>query len=287
MKISVIIPAYNGEKWIAQCIENVLCQSYKNLEIIVIDDGSKDRTAEIAADYPSVKLIRQHNQGLSVSRNNGARAATGDYIHFLDVDDLLNREYYASMVDALGDDNRDGAKIDMVFGGFFNEAQPDFSISYHDRLMLVSLEDKVGVTNASQMGFAWRYLIRREFFERQGLQFEPGRLLEDLPFTLEAVARARCIVTAPGAMYHYMNRGGSILSSRNREHARKLKADYKHSRELRAEFMRRHDLSVNPYKKVEYKIFGIPMLYKFKLRNGRTRWYFAGLYVLQKKSVRP
>jgi hypothetical protein len=188
------------------------------------------------------------------------------------------------MIEALADSNSD-----MVFGSFINEAQLDFSISYDYRLMLTSLEDKISVTNTSQMGFAWRYLIRRSFIEEQGLQFEPGRLIEDLPFSLEAVGRASSIVTAPGAMYLYMKRGGSSLNARNKEHVLRVKRDYKHARHLRRDFMNRHNFSnkVEPHQKIQYKILGIPMVYRITYRNGKTKWYFAGVRVLQRKPVRP
>jgi hypothetical protein len=139
------------------------------------------------------------------------------------------------------------------------------------------------------MGFVWRYLIRREFLVEQGLRFEEGRLIEDLPFTLEAVVRARSIVTAPGAMYYYMKRGGSILNSRDRAHMLKVKRDYRHARDMRRELMRRHNLTTQgePFQKIEYKFLGIPMVYKCKFRNGRTKWYFLGIRILQKKHVRP
>jgi CDP-glycerol glycerophosphotransferase len=285
MKISVVIPAYNGEKWIAQCIENVLCQTHKNIEIIVVDDGSTDSTAAIASSYGSVKVISQTNQGLSVSRNAGAAAATGEYIHFLDVDDLLNREYYAAMVDAIGADT----KVDMVFGGFENETLPDFSIRYKSRLLLVALEDKLSVTNVTQMAFAWRYLIRRAFLEQHRLTFIPGRLMEDMPFTLEAVAHAGTVVTAPGATYHYMKRGGSILSSRGKDHIRKLKEHYRLAREFRREFLQRHNLdtATGVWRKKQYKIFGIPLIYRVEYRNSKVRWFVGKLRVMQKKSVRP
>jgi glycosyltransferase involved in cell wall biosynthesis len=284
MKISVIIPAYNGEKWVAQCIDNMLCQSYKNLEIIVVDDGSRDRTAEIAAAYPQVKLISQPNGGLSVARNTGIDAATGDYIHFMDVDDLLERDYYQRMVDALGD-----SRADMVFGGITNEAQLDFSLHYKGRMLLTSLEDKISVTNVLQMAFAVRYLTRRAFLDEQGLRFIPGRMIEDIPFSLEVVARASCIVTAPGATYYYMKRDGSILNSRDREHRLKLKRDYKFARDFRRDFLARHNMSsgVEPHQKIQYKIFGIPMIYRISFRNGKTKWYFVGLRFMQRKPVRP
>lgn len=87
--ISVIIPAYNADIYIEQCLSSLFCQTYKHLEIIVVDDGSTDRTSEIVKTFP-VKLIRQENQGVSVARNRGISEATGEYIHFVDADDYLN-----------------------------------------------------------------------------------------------------------------------------------------------------------------------------------------------------
>lgn len=88
-KVSVIIPNYNYAKYIARTIDSVLAQTYKNLEIIVIDDGSKDNSLEILEGYgEQLKIIRQQNQGVSMARNNGAASASGEYVAFLDADDI-------------------------------------------------------------------------------------------------------------------------------------------------------------------------------------------------------
>ena len=81
MKISVIVPCYKGEKYISGCLENLLSQSYKNLEIIVVIDGNCDRSAEIASQYPVKTIVLDENRGLSIARNIGIRESTGDYIH--------------------------------------------------------------------------------------------------------------------------------------------------------------------------------------------------------------
>ena len=99
--ISVIVPAYNAEQYIAQCIDNLLCQTYKNLEIIVVDDGSTDNTSRVLQQYPKVKYIYQPNSGVSVARNAGIEAASGEFIHFMDADDLLNLEFYEKMYEAI------------------------------------------------------------------------------------------------------------------------------------------------------------------------------------------
>src|SRR3712207_3515162 len=88
--VSVIIPCYNQAHYLGETIESVLNQTHQNLEIVVVDDGSTDNTAEVASSYPQVKLLQQENQGRpAVGRNNGFRASSGEYIVFLDSDDRL------------------------------------------------------------------------------------------------------------------------------------------------------------------------------------------------------
>lgn len=87
--ISVIVPVYNVAPYLAQCIENLLPQTYRNLEIIIIDDGSIDGSSEITQRFP-LELLYKTNKGLSVARNLGLENALGDLVHFMDVDDLIN-----------------------------------------------------------------------------------------------------------------------------------------------------------------------------------------------------
>lgn len=89
--ISVIVPVYNGEKYIRQAIESVIAQNYGSYEIIVVDDGSTDQTCEILAKYPNIRYIRQENKGVAAARNTGIRQALGDYLAFIDADDLWDR----------------------------------------------------------------------------------------------------------------------------------------------------------------------------------------------------
>ncbi|MBP6611439.1 MAG: glycosyltransferase, partial [Paludibacter sp.] len=98
--ISVVIPAYNASKYIVQCLEQIFNQTYKQLEVIVVDDGSTDNTSELASEYP-VKLIQQVNQGVSVARYKGMEVATDDYLHFMDVDDLIALDFYLNMYDSI------------------------------------------------------------------------------------------------------------------------------------------------------------------------------------------
>jgi glycosyltransferase involved in cell wall biosynthesis len=109
--VSVIIPAYNIEDYIGRCLDSVLSQTYKNLEIIGIDDGSSDRTGEILDNYAKkdrrIKVIHKENGGVSSARNKGIEAAEGDYIGFIDGDDLIEPEMYKTLVDLLEEENAD------------------------------------------------------------------------------------------------------------------------------------------------------------------------------------
>lgn len=119
--VSVIIPAYNIEDYIGRCLDSIISQTYKNLEIIVVDDGSRDRTGEILDNYAKkdrrIKVIHKENGGVSSARNKGIEVAEGDYIGFIDGDDLIEPEMYKTLVDLLEEENADIAHCgyQMVF----------------------------------------------------------------------------------------------------------------------------------------------------------------------------
>lgn len=119
--VSVIIPAYNIEDYIGRCLDSIISQTYKNLEIIVVDDGSRDHIGEILDNYAKkdrrIKVIHKENGGVSSARNKGIEVAEGDYIGFIDGDDLIEPEMYKILVDLLEEENADIAHCgyQMVF----------------------------------------------------------------------------------------------------------------------------------------------------------------------------
>ena len=112
--ISVIIPVYGVEKYIAQCLDSIINQTYKNLEVIVVNDGTKDRSAEIAKEYATkdsrIKVYDFQNGGLSVARNRGLEIATGDYISYIDSDDWLDTKMYETLLKAAMKNDADMVK---------------------------------------------------------------------------------------------------------------------------------------------------------------------------------
>ncbi|MDL2257324.1 glycosyltransferase family 2 protein [Bacteroidales bacterium OttesenSCG-928-I14] len=281
--ISIIVPAYNAEPYIAQCIENLLSQTYKNIEVIVIDDGSVDKSYEIAQSYP-VKVIKHPvNKGLAAARNTGIAEAQGEYLHFMDADDLVNLEFYEKMIDAA---IQTGA--DMSCCGMINECQPNRDCLFEHRLVVSTAQDKVWLTNVGQYGYAVRYLFKTSYLRENKLLFEEGRLIEDLPYSIKAVYQANKVVSVPGAVYVYKHRYNSILTSVNKELKAKRREDWKYAKSLRSSFATEYKLNLDDTltRRTQYELFKIPILTKREYYSGIKKWYMFGLCVYQTRVMR-
>lgn len=253
--ISVVIPIFNGEQYVKACIENVLSQSYKNLEIIVVDDGSKDATSDLASQYP-VKLIRlEQNKGLSFARNTGLDAATGKYIHFMDVDDSINEDYYKLMYAALSETN-----ADVACGGMINEARPQKAQLFPKQVVYSTVKTRLESTYVGKIGYVWRYLFNIDFLKKHQLHFMNGRLMEDLMFSLPALYFAEKLVVVPGAEYRYRHQENSIMTSKDPEHVKKRREDRKHAKKIMHDFAKQHN-------------FKIPGVTSGRLRYVLKKWF--------------
>ncbi len=239
VKVSVIIPCYKGEGFIAACLENVLRQAYQmKLEVIVVIDGDFDRSASIAKAYPVKVIVLKENQGLSAARNIGLEAATGEYVHFMDVDDKVNEEFYANMAVALS-----GTDADIACAGMINDRKPYKSQIFHKIKEYTTPREKLSVTWVAKWGYVWRYVFRRSFLMENDLKFEVGRFIEDRYFSFAALYFARKVITVPGANYTYRCTDGSVMNKKDLKWKKKLKEDYKHSKELIRDFASSHNVS--------------------------------------------
>lgn len=206
--ISVIVPAYNVEKYIADCLESITTQSYRDLEIIVVNDGSTDRTLDIinrhAATDPRIRVISQPNGGLSAARNAGLDAATGEWIVFVDGDDMLLPDSLSHLLKITED-----TRADIVCGSFIRQnSEPKLTNS---KIRCFS-----GVEAFKNILFqkhidhsAWGKLYRRSIFD--SLRFTTGILYEDLDIAWDVFVPAKKIVCTSRPVYFYRVTPGSIL----------------------------------------------------------------------------
>jgi glycosyltransferase involved in cell wall biosynthesis len=188
--VSIIIPAFNVERWIEQCIESVLVQSYRNLEVIVIDDGSSDRTWSViesfASSDPRIRSIRQENHGLSAVRNRGVRESNGSILFFLDSDDWIHAETIADAVKLFRDLKPDVVMIRCTKyfddRGVWSSGTDD----YYWRMWATSQSQIVRPSEIPElMAFyplAQLKILSKSFFVKNGLSFVEGLKYEDNPF---------------------------------------------------------------------------------------------------------
>jgi glycosyltransferase involved in cell wall biosynthesis len=280
--ISVIIPAYNASLYVGQCLETVLAQSYINLEVIVVDDGSEDDTVQIIKRYP-VKLIQQENQGAAAARNAGIHAATGEYIHFMDVDDLINLEFYERMLEAIV-----SVDADMACCGYVHERLPAFTSIVNEKFLYVSTDDKMRFANVFHQGNVWKYLYRVSFLRDRKLFFDADlRNAHDKVFAIQAVYFSNKIISVPGAVYHYKERSNSLVTSLSRKKRQVRERSIKAANEFCKKFANDNQikvLSAPRYVTFQYALLGfLPLVKKRVYNSGRVRWYLLGLFIFQIK----
>lgn len=190
-KITVIVPIYNAEKYINKCVDSLLEQTYKNLEIILINDGSSDNSLEIIKKYEqenpkNIKVFSHKNHGLSYTRNVGLKNATGDYITFLDSDDWFDRDYVEILLNNIKDN-------DIVISGFkrFNY---EYKFQYEKKPKNCSFSKYKFCSIAGKM-------FSSEFIKKCNLKFKKVRMGEDSYFNISAYSQTDKVAVADYAGY--------------------------------------------------------------------------------------
>ena len=222
--VSVIVAVYNIEEYLPRCVDSILAQTYRNLEIILVDDGSKDQSGNICDSYAEkdrrIKVIHKKNGGLSDARNAGMNAATGEYIGFVDGDDWIEPDMYRAMYFACEKEKAQAAvcryKQITKSGIIDGSAGNGVSLSRDEALEIYVCGDERYLIYNS----VWSKLFARDLVE--GMRFPVGKNSEDIMFTTRAFCRMERLVYLDEAYYNYvLDREGSIMNEKAGE--RRLK----------------------------------------------------------------
>ena len=219
--VSVIIPVYNTEDYLRQCLDSAVNQTLKDIEIICINDGSTDHSPAILEEYqakdPRVVIISQDNRGLSAARNCGMIKARGKYVYFLDSDDYVDSETLKRSTE-LAEKN----DLDAVVFGFEQFADSDELLKIHPCMVNIFSGSERVYTGAEYMSAAkdggayasrvWTAVWRRPFLEKNGIRFVEGILHEDMLFSFQAYMAADRVMAIPERLYHYRARPDSICT---------------------------------------------------------------------------
>lgn len=209
-KISVIIPVYGVEKYIRQCLDSVINQTYKNLEIIIVNDGTKDNSMKIVEEYlddERIKVINKENGGLSSARNRGMGEATGEYISFVDSDDWLEINIYQEVAKIL-------EKDDEIIVFNYNRYSQKYDKYRRKILKLRYLPNEILFRNLN--GECWNKIYKRSFLIENKFKFYEGVIYEDIFWEIETIHLVKKIKFLNYCGYNYRyDREGSIINTLN------------------------------------------------------------------------
>ena len=214
--VSVIVPIYNVEEYIDKCIESIINQTYENLEIILIDDGSTDKCPEICDAYAikdkRIKVIHKENGGLSSARNSGLDICSGDYIAFVDGDDWIEPNTYEQMLKVLISKN-----VDIVYYAVkkvYSNGKEEICFRYYDNEVVLSAKEVVKDLLLDKIGSqVWKCLYKKHLWNN--VRFPVGRLYEDIATTFRVCANAKTVSFTDTAFYNYRINNTSISYSPN------------------------------------------------------------------------
>ncbi len=258
--ISIIVPVYKVEPYLDRCMESLLGQTFSDIEIILVDDGSPDRCPEMCDAYARmdsrVKVIHKENEGLGFARNSGLDLASGEYAAFVDSDDYVTRDMCEKLLRRARETD-----ADIVYGGaFYHHGERGDRKSFgNDTERLWRGEEKIrqlllnfvamapGRTKDTVMEVAvWRALFRRQVLEENGIRFVSERVFiaEDMIFNIDMLQKCRCVATITDPVYYYCLNPSSLSKTFREDRFQRRK-------ELYYEMGRRLSLL---YREEEYRI---------------------------------
>lgn len=215
--ISVVIPVYNVEKYLSECLDSVVNQTYKNLQIIIVDDGSTDSSGKICDEYAGkdnrISVIHQSNAGAGAAKNTGLELIDGDYFSIIDSDDYIELDMYEKMVNSLEKYNSDIAQC-LFRNVFVNDSfDRKYKIKGNYPKILTSKNFLKEYLYDWKYAIFWNKLFKKSLL--QNIKFPVGRKIDDEFFTYKLVCNAKKVVNIDNILYNYRMRKTSVMNENN------------------------------------------------------------------------
>ena len=209
--ISIIVPIYNVEQYLRECVDSILAQSFSDIEILLIDDGSSDGSGKICDEYATkdsrIRVFHTENRGVSAARNRGLIEARGEYIGFVDADDWIEKDMFQVLLTRM---EETGSEV--VFGCAWREEGGRSMVKGYDHEEIFTPTEAVRAMILEQLANAvWNKLYKAECW--RGVLFTEGKVYEDISTTYKAVLNAHQVATTSACTYHYRYRENSITAS--------------------------------------------------------------------------
>ena len=270
VEISIIVPIYNVEKYLKRCIDSILNQTFKEFELILVNDGSTDDCGKICDMYKSkdkrVKVIHKKNGGLSSARNVGLNVAKGKYVAFVDSDDYINKNMYEVLYSNAIKTNADISICNFEYVDDKSVIDINKDIENYEYLIFNNIEalNKLYLENNIKIVVAWNKLYKKDLFK--DLRYTEGRIHEDEFIIHKLLYSSKKIAYINAVLYYYLQRVDSITQSK----FNLKKIDIVYALNERVEFFRKKNLRQLQFKaqlKYIYSFFFNYYRVKFKLSN--------------------
>ncbi len=266
--ISVIVPVYNVEPYLVKCLDSIINQTFKDLEIIIIDDGSTDQCGSICDSYACsdsrIKVFHTENRGISSVRNLGIENARGEYVGFVDSDDWIEPDMYEILLNKAIETG-----ADIVECGFIREfSEESREIKYKNKNMTVS-EAITCLLNGELFNAVWNKLWKKNCIGN--IRFSDSKVFEDILFTSRVFVNSNEVCSIDSVKYHYLQRNSSLSNKHNSDNLEKYWSSQKE----------RYDFLLNSFDEKNNKL----LLRNLAIAAGRLWAYYCDLSKEEKKSI--
>ncbi len=264
-KVSIIIPTYNNEKYLSKCLFSLVEQTLKEIEIIVVNDGSSDSTSSILRifeEYDSrIRVIAQPHLKQGAARNNGTKYAKGEYIGFVDSDDWVDLDYFEKLYNAAKKYNSDIALATNVRVG--GKKKPKKRLDIKEELFIENMQDKFSVSKALKNSCPTNKIYKLEFLKKNNIIWPEKVFYEDKIFVAQTVYYANGIVCVPNVYYYYFRNPSSTVNTKGKKYLEELNNDKNNAKLSVIEFLQNKKVNleyVNYWATIhQKKLLGFPI----------------------------
>lgn len=218
-KLSIIVPVYNVEKYLPKCLESLIKQTLKDIEIICVNDGSMDNSLAILKEFASkdsrIRIIDNQHQGVAKTRNTGIEQSTGEYIGFVDSDDYIDIDFFEKLYTSATENNSDIAIASILkHKKFFNI----YNAKYTKEETAITIQDKIKLCGDKKHFFfyAWNKIYKSSLIKNNNIEFSEGQIYEDVMFAIKALYYSNKIISVYGTKYHYIEHENSLTKYKDK-----------------------------------------------------------------------
>ena len=224
-KVSIIVPVYNVEKYLDRCLNSLINQTLKDIEIIIVDDGSTDNCPEIIEKFAKtdsrIKIIRQKNSKIGAARNNGMKLAAGEYIGFVDSDDYIDENFYEELYNTAKTYNADIVSANILK---HKDKYNKYNVKYRTKKCTNKIQKKIKLCSDKTNRFfsCWNKIYKKEFLNKYNLIFTVNRVHEDVIFSTRALYYSNILAVTPNTTYHYIQNPNSVCNTNKCKDAKRV-----------------------------------------------------------------